>query len=73
MNVIFVEPAFPHNQREFVRALAGIGASLTGVGERPGHSLDDALRGMLDDIGRTLKVHAQRQVSGAASSRHSTS
>ncbi|MEM0906588.1 MAG: ATP-grasp domain-containing protein [Pseudomonadota bacterium] len=41
MNIIFVEPAFPHNQREFVRALSGIGATILGIGERPYDWLDD--------------------------------
>ena len=35
MHVIFVEPAFPRNQREFVRALNAVGARVTGIGERP--------------------------------------
>ena len=34
MHVIFVEPGFPDNQREFVRALVQVGASVTGIGER---------------------------------------
>ncbi len=34
MNVLFVEPAFPTNQREFVRALHAVGARVTGIGER---------------------------------------
>ena len=32
MNVIFVEPSFPNNQREFVRALHAIGAHRLGPG-----------------------------------------
>jgi hypothetical protein len=47
MNVIFLEPAFPANQREFVRALASIGAHVVGVGERPAEWLDGELRGWL--------------------------
>ena len=47
MNVIFVEPAFPDNQRQFVRALHGIGARVTGVGERPYDWLDDETKGRL--------------------------
>lgn len=49
MHVIFVEPAFPVYQRDFVRALAGQGARVTGIGERPREHLDDALRGWLTD------------------------
>ncbi len=47
MNVIFVEPAFPANQREFVRGLASVGATVIGIGERPGDWLDDELRGWM--------------------------
>jgi hypothetical protein len=44
MNVVFVDPAFPSTQRHFVRALAEVGASVYGVGDRPGEWLDDELR-----------------------------
>jgi phosphoribosylaminoimidazole carboxylase (NCAIR synthetase) len=47
MNVIFVEPGFPENQRQFVRALHDIGARVTGIGERPFDWLDDEIRGWL--------------------------
>jgi carbamoylphosphate synthase large subunit len=44
MHVIFVEPKFPYNQRQFARGLAEAGARVTGVGERPVESLDDELK-----------------------------
>src|SRR3954469_16813207 len=44
MRVIFVEPNFPKNQREFVRALAEVGAEVIGIGETPQEYLDDQLR-----------------------------
>jgi len=44
VNVVFVEPFFPRNQREFVRALASVGATVIGVGETPGDYLDDELK-----------------------------
>jgi hypothetical protein len=47
VNVIFVEPAFPANQREFVRGLAEAGANVIGIGERPGDWLDGDLRGWM--------------------------
>ncbi len=47
MNVIFVEPSFPNNQREFVRALHSTGATVWGLGERPYEWLDDELKGWL--------------------------
>lgn len=47
VNVVFVEPAFPANQRQFVRGLAEVGATVIGIGERPGDWLDEELRGWL--------------------------
>ena len=44
MNIVFVEPAFPPTQRHFVRALAEVGASVIGIGERPVDHLDDELK-----------------------------
>ena len=44
VDVVFLEPCFPANQREFVRALAAVGARVTGIGERPKSSLDPDLR-----------------------------
>ena len=40
MHVLFVEPAFPKNQREFVRALRQVGAQVTGIGESPLEAID---------------------------------
>jgi carbamoylphosphate synthase large subunit len=47
MNVVFVEPFFPANQRQFARALAESGATVIGVGEYPADALDDQLKGWL--------------------------
>jgi formate-dependent phosphoribosylglycinamide formyltransferase (GAR transformylase) len=44
VNVVFVEPFFPRNQREFVRGLASVGATVIGIGERPTETLDDELK-----------------------------
>ncbi len=44
MNIVFVEPHFPANQRQFVRALAEAGATVIGVGETPGDYLDQQLK-----------------------------
>jgi formate-dependent phosphoribosylglycinamide formyltransferase (GAR transformylase) len=44
VDVIFVEPCFPANQREFVRALASVGARVIGIGERDKSVLDEDLR-----------------------------
>jgi hypothetical protein len=47
MNVVFVDPAFPPTQRHFVRALAEVGATVIGIGDRPEEWLDDELRSWL--------------------------
>ena len=47
VNIVFVEPAFPPTQRQFVRALAEVGASVIGLGERHPDALDDELRGWM--------------------------
>ncbi len=44
MHVIFVEPAFPYNQRQFVRALFEVGARVTGIGELPLEALNSEIR-----------------------------
>ena len=48
MNVVFVEPWFPKNQREFARALAEAGATVIGIGEYSADGFDDQLKGWLD-------------------------
>lgn len=49
MNIVFVEPSFPRNQRRFVHALQSVGANVIGVGETPEdwleHEVRDALVG----------------------------
>jgi formate-dependent phosphoribosylglycinamide formyltransferase (GAR transformylase) len=47
MNVVFVEPFFPANQRQFARALAEAGATVIGIGEYGLDVLDDQLKGWL--------------------------
>ncbi|MGR9092035.1 MAG: ATP-grasp domain-containing protein [Gammaproteobacteria bacterium] len=56
MNVIFVEPSFPHNQREFVRALHAAGANVYGIGERPLDFLDSEVRAWLRDYVQVKSV-----------------
>ena len=48
MHVVFVEPAFPRNQRDFVRGLKEVGARVTAIGEAPEEGLDKELRRWLD-------------------------
>jgi carbamoylphosphate synthase large subunit len=47
MNVVFVEPFFPANQRQFARALAEAGATVIGIGEYSAADFDDQLKGWL--------------------------
>jgi len=47
MNIIFIEPSFPYNQREFVRGLHDAGATVIGIGERPQEHLADDVKGWL--------------------------
>jgi hypothetical protein len=65
MNVIFVEPSFPNNQREFVRALRSTGATVWGLGERPYEWLDEELKGWLAGYERIGSVTDEGQVVGA--------
>src|SRR5262245_38229079 len=44
VRVIFVDPAFPKNQRQFVRGLAEVGAEVIGIGESTQEFLDDELK-----------------------------
>src|SRR5213078_3787497 len=56
MNVVFVEPFFPNNQRQFARALAEAGATVIGIGEYGVESFDDDLKGWLDHYERVSSV-----------------
>lgn len=56
MNVIFVEPSFPYNQREFVRGLHAAGANVIGIGERPASYLSDEVKGWLVDYVQVSSV-----------------
>ena len=65
MNVIFVEPFFPQNQRRFVAALAGVGANVIGVGEYAEHDLGDELRSQLGAYYRVSNVTDEYQLNAA--------
>ena len=41
VNIVFVEPGFPANQRRFALALASVGANVIGIGESDEYSLDE--------------------------------
>jgi formate-dependent phosphoribosylglycinamide formyltransferase (GAR transformylase) len=65
MHVIFVEPAFPHNQRQFVRALAAVGARVIGIGESPRDALDAELKSWLADYLQVSSVVHERSLADA--------
>jgi carbamoylphosphate synthase large subunit len=56
MRVIFVEPSFPNNQRQFVRALAEVGAEVIGIGESPQEAIDDELKSWMTHYHRVQSV-----------------
>lgn len=65
MNVIFVEPFFPRNQREFVRGLVEVGATVVAIGESPKESLDDQLKNWLFDYIQVSSVCDEEVMTGA--------
>lgn len=65
MNIIFLEPAFPANQRQFVRALHSIGSNIIGIGERPDEWLDDELKHWLGDYVQVSSVTNEAAVTEA--------
>ncbi len=56
MHVIFLEPSFPKNQREFVRALKQAGAWVTGIGEASEDALPQEVRRWLDGYEQVRSV-----------------
>jgi formate-dependent phosphoribosylglycinamide formyltransferase (GAR transformylase) len=56
MHVIFVAPAFPQNQKEFVRALSQVGAQVTGIGEDPPEWLPHDVTQWLDGYEKVSSV-----------------
>ncbi|MDH3440501.1 MAG: ATP-grasp domain-containing protein [Gammaproteobacteria bacterium] len=56
MNIIFIEPSFPYNQREFVRGLKAAGANVIGIGERPVEYLGNELQNWLSEYVQVSSV-----------------
>ncbi|MEM7245768.1 MAG: ATPase [Acidobacteriota bacterium] len=65
MHVIFVEPAFPADQREFVHALHGVGAGVSAIGEAPLHALPEDLRAKLLTYEQVSSVVNETELHGA--------
>lgn len=68
VDIIFLEPSFPTNQREFARALHTVGARVTGIGERPKDSLDGEMRNWLSHYEQVGNVTDPTQVERAVRS-----
>jgi formate-dependent phosphoribosylglycinamide formyltransferase (GAR transformylase) len=64
-DVVFLEPTFPRNQREFVRALHSVGARVIGIGERPKDTLDGELRHWLTHYEQVGNVTDESEVTRA--------
>ena len=56
MHVVFIEPAFPKNQREFLRGLLSTGARVSAISERPPEALPNELREGLFQFERVRSV-----------------
>jgi len=65
MHIVFIEPRFPTNQRQFVRGLAEVGATITAIGEGSKASLDDELRQYLAHYEEVTNVTSEAQVMNA--------
>jgi carbamoylphosphate synthase large subunit len=65
IDVVFIEPSFPRNQREFARALHAVGARVIGIGERPKAYLDDEMRQWLSHYEQVGNVTSPTQVEQA--------
>jgi formate-dependent phosphoribosylglycinamide formyltransferase (GAR transformylase) len=65
VHVVFVEPSFPDNQKQFARALHAVGATVIGIGERPKDWLDDDLKGWLTHYEQVSSVVDEGQMTAA--------
>jgi phosphoribosylaminoimidazole carboxylase (NCAIR synthetase) len=65
MHVVFVEPCFPANQREFLRGLLSTGARVSAISERPVEALPAELREGLLLFERVRSVVDERAMADA--------
>jgi phosphoribosylaminoimidazole carboxylase (NCAIR synthetase) len=65
MHVVLVEPAFPNNQREFLRGLLSTGARVSVISERPAEALPAELREGLFQHERVRSVVDEHAVTEA--------
>ena len=62
MHVVFVEPRFPANQKNFIRALAECGVAVSAIGEGSKDSLDQELRRWLTHYEPIQNVTNEQQL-----------
>ncbi|MDQ3369101.1 MAG: ATPase, partial [Myxococcota bacterium] len=65
MHIVFIEPRFPANQKQFIKGLAAIGATISAIGEGSKDSLDDELRHWLTHYEQVTNVCDEAQVLAA--------
>lgn len=62
MHIVFIEPRFPGNQKQFIRGLSEIGVTISAIGEGSKESLDDELRRWLTHYEPVTNVTDERAV-----------
>ncbi|MBL0217160.1 MAG: ATP-grasp domain-containing protein [Myxococcales bacterium] len=65
MHIVFIEPRFPANQKQFIKGLAEIGVTISAIGEGSKDSLDDELRRWLTHYEQVTNVCNEQQVLNA--------
>jgi hypothetical protein len=62
VHIVFIEPRFPGNQKQFIRGLSEIGVTISAIGEGSKESLDDELRRWLTHYEPVANVTDERGV-----------
>ncbi|MBA3453029.1 MAG: ATP-grasp domain-containing protein [Deltaproteobacteria bacterium] len=65
MHIVFIEPRFPANQKQFIKGLAEVGVTISAIGERSKDTLDNELRHWLTHYEEVTNVCDQKQVLNA--------
>jgi len=62
VHIVFIEPRFPANQKQFIKGLAELGVTISAIGEGSKDSLDDELRHWLAHYEQVTNVCNEQQV-----------
>src|SRR5665647_1785433 len=65
MHIVFIEPRSPANQKQFIKGLAEVGATISAIGEGSKDTLDDELRRWLTHYEQVTNVCDEQQVLNA--------